>query len=192
MKRGNNMFLIVGLGNPENEYANTRHNMGFDTINKLAKQYHIDLNKSQFKGIYGTGIIENKKVLLLKPQTYMNLSGESIIEVIQFYKIDLKDVMIIYDDMDIEPGKIKIRKKGGAGSHNGMKSVIQNLTSEEFTRIRVGIGTPKDKYDKIQYVIGPISLEQDKEQLNKGTEKAKEAVIEIIKNGVDSAMNKFN
>lgn len=186
------MFLIVGLGNPENEYANTRHNMGFDTINKLAKQYAIEMNKNKFKGIYGAGMIGTEKVILLKPQTYMNLSGESVIEAIQFYKIDLENVIVIYDDMDVEPGKIKIRKKGGPGSHNGMKSVIQNLTSEEFTRIRVGIGTPKDKYDKIQYVIGPISLEQDKEQLNKGTEKAKEAVIEIIKNGVDSAMNKFN
>ena len=163
------MFLIVGLGNPENEYANTRHNMGFDTINKLAKQYAIEINKHKFKGIYGTGMIENEKVILLKPQTYMN-----------------------YDDMDVEPGKIKIRKKGGAGSHNGMKSVIQNLHSEEFTRIRVGIGTPENKEARIQYVIGNISSEEDKEKLNEGTEKAKEAIIEIMKNGVDSAMNQYN
>ena len=186
------MFLIVGLGNPENEYANTRHNMGFDTINKLAKQYTIEINKHKFKGIYGTGMTENEKVILLKPQTYMNLSGESVIEAIQFYKIDLEDIIVIYDDMDVEPGKIKIRKKGGAGSHNGMKSVIQNLHSEEFTRIRVGIGTPENKEARIQYVIGNISSEEDKEKLNEGTEKAKEAIIEIMKNGVDSAMNQYN
>ncbi len=186
------MFLIIGLGNPENEYANTRHNMGFDTINKLAKQYAIEINKHKFKGIYGIGMIENEKVILLKPQTYMNLSGESVIEAIQFYKLNLEDIIVIYDDMDVEPGKIKIRKKGGPGSHNGMKSVIQNLNSEEFTRIRVGIGTPEDKNDRIQYVIGKISSEEDKEKLNEGTDKAKDAVIEMIKHGVDSAMNKFN
>ena len=186
------MYLIVGLGNPENEYANTRHNMGFDTINKLAKQYGIEMNKHKFKGIYGTGMIENEKVILLKPQTYMNLSGESVIEAIQFYKINLEDIIVIYDDMDVEPGKIKIRKKGGPGSHNGMKSVVQNLNSEEFTRIRVGIGTPEYKNDRIQYVIGKISSEEDKEKLNVGTDNAKDAVIEMIKNGVDSAMNKFN
>ena len=186
------MFLIVGLGNPENEYANTRHNMGFDTINKLAKQYAIEMNKNKFKGIYGMGMIEKEKVILLKPQTYMNLSGESVIEAIQFYKIDLEDVIVIYDDMDVEPGKIKIRKKGGPGSHNGMKSVIQNLNSEEFTRIRVGIGIPEYKHDRIQYVIGKISSEEDLKTLNLGTDNAKDAVIEIIKNGVDSAMNKFN
>ena len=186
------MFLIVGLGNPENEYANTRHNMGFDTVNKLAKEYEIELNKNKFKGIYGTGIIENQKVIILKPQTYMNLSGESIIEIINFYKIELENLIIVYDDMDVEPGKIKIRKKGGAGSHNGMKSVIENLNSEEFARIRVGIGTPEYKNDKINYVIGKITSEKDKKNLDIGIDKAKEAIIEIIKNGVDSAMNKFN
>ncbi len=185
------MFLIVGLGNPENEYANTRHNMGFDTINKLGKQYSIEINKNKFKGIFGTGIIENEKVILLKPQTYMNLSGQSIIEAINFYKLDLKKVIVIYDDMDVKPGKIKIRKKGGPGAHNGMKSVIQSVNSEEFTRIRVGIGTPEFKNDKIQYVLGNISSE-DKEKLNIGIDNAKDAIVEIIKNGVDSAMNKFN
>lgn len=185
------MLLIVGLGNPENEYANTRHNMGFDTINKLAKEYKIEVNKFKFKGIYGTGSIEDEKVILLKPQTYMNLSGESISELMHFYKIDLADLIVIYDDMDVEPGKIKIRKKGGAGSHNGMKSVIHHLNSEEFSRIRVGIGKPKYENDRIDYVIGHISKEE-KEKLEVGIEKAKEAIVEIIKNGIDSAMNRFN
>ncbi len=186
------MVLIVGLGNPEQEYSNTRHNMGFNTVNKLAQEYEIELNKTKFKAIYGTGIIEDKKVIILKPQTYMNLSGESIIEVINFYKIDLKDMIVIYDDIDVEPGKIKIRKKGGAGSHNGMKSVIKNVKSEEFTRIRVGIGTPEHKNDMINYVIGKIPTEEEKDVLDKGTDKAKEAIKEILKNGIDSAMNKFN
>ena len=185
------MYLIVGLGNPEEDYSNTRHNMGFNVINKLAKQYNIEINKKRFKGLYGTGNIEGEKVILLKPQTYMNLSGEAIREIIDFYKIDVKDIIIIYDDIDIEPEIIKIRKKGGPGTHNGMKSVVEHLKTQEFTRIRVGIGSPKYKDDLINYVIGAIS-EEDIEKLDKGTTLAKDAIIEIIKNGVDIAMNKYN
>lgn len=186
------MFLIVGLGNPEEEYSNTRHNMGFDTINQISKEYKIEVNKKGFKGIYGTGIIENKKVVLLKPQTYMNLSGESVIEILNFYKIDLNKIIVIYDDIDVEPGKIKIRKKGGPGSHNGMKSVINSLKSEEFTRIRVGIGTPKYKNDMINYVIGKNMTQEERNVLDTGIKKAANAVAEIIEKGVDIAMNKFN
>ena len=185
------MYLIVGLGNPEKEYSKTRHNMGFNTINKLASQYNIKVDKKKFKALYGTGIIVEKKVILLKPQTYMNLSGESIIEVINFYKIPLKNLIVIYDDMDIEPGTIKIRKKGRAGSHNGMKSVIENVQSQEFTRIRVGIGTPKNKSNMINYVIGKIP-EEEIELLDDATTLAKNAIIEILKSNVDMAMNKFN
>lgn len=185
------MYLIVGLGNPEEEYSNTRHNMGFDTINKISKEYNIEINKNKFKGIYGTGMIENEKVILLKPQTYMNLSGESIIEAIKFYKIDINKIIVIYDDIDVKPGKIKIRKKGGSGSHNGMKSVINCLGSQEFSRIRVGIGMPEHKNDMINYVIGKVPNEEF-EKLDEGTKIAKEAVVEIIKNGIDIAMNKFN
>lgn len=185
------MYLIVGLGNPEEEYGNTRHNMGFDTINKIANKYNIEINKKNFKGLYGTGIIEGQKVILLKPQTYMNLSGESIKEAIDFYKIPEENLIIIYDDIDINPGIIKIRKKGGPGTHNGMKSVIQNIQTEKFPRVRIGIGKPEQKGELIQYVIGPINKE-DKEILDKATTRGKEAVIEIIKNGVDIAMNKFN
>ncbi len=184
------MYLIVGLGNPEEEYKNTRHNMGFNTINKLAKEYGIEVNKKKYKGLYGMGTIERKKVILLKPQTYMNLSGESIKEVLDFYKIDSNDVIVIYDDMDIEVGTIKIRKKGGPGSHNGMKSVVENIGTKDFPRVRVGIGRPEDN-DFIKYVIGPIP-EEEKEILDKATKKAKEAVVEILKIGVDNAMNKLN
>lgn len=185
------MYLIVGLGNPEEDYSKTRHNMGFNVINKLAKQYEIEVTKKKFKGLYGAGSVENEKVILLKPQTFMNLSGESIREIMDFYKITEEEIIIIYDDMDIEPGTIKIRKLGGAGGHNGMKSVIQHLNTQKFTRIRVGIGTPKNKEDSINYVIGAMSKE-DEEKLDKATTIAKDAIIEIIKNGVEKAMNKFN
>lgn len=185
------MYLIVGLGNPEEEYSNTRHNMGFDTINKIAKQYNIEVNKNKFKGLCGSGIIENKKVILLKPQTYMNLSGESIKETMDFYKIQQENLIIIYDDIDLEAGIIKIRKKGGPGTHNGMKSVISIIKTQEFARVRVGIGKPERKEQLIEYVIGKIP-DKDQKILDEATTKSKEALIEIIKNGVDIAMNKFN
>ncbi len=185
------MYLIVGLGNPENEYANTRHNMGFDTINEIAKNNNINITKTKFKGLYETGIIQGKKVILLKPQTYMNLSGESIKEIVEFYNIEKDEIIVIYDDIDIEKGNIKIRKKGSAGTHNGMKSVIKELGTTEFGRVRVGIGQPEFKNDMINYVIGKVPEEEQK-ILKQGVTKATEAVEEIIKNGIEMAMNKFN
>ena len=185
------MYLIVGLGNPEEDYSKTRHNMGFNVVNKIAKKYGIEINKKKFDSLYGEGIIENEKVILLKPQTYMNLSGKAIIQVVNFYKIPLENICVIYDDMDIEKGIIKIRKKGGAGSHNGMKSVVVELNSEDFARIRVGIGTPKFKDDSINYVIGAIPEEEVK-VLDEGTTKAADAMIAILKDGIEIAMNKFN
>lgn len=185
------MYLIVGLGNPEEEYANTRHNMGFDTINEIAKRNNVAITKLKFKGLYETAIIQGKKVILLKPQTYMNLSGESIKEVVNFYNIEPKEIIVIYDDIDIEKGKIKLRKKGGAGSHNGMKSVVEELNTTDFARIRVGIGQPEFKSDMINYVIGKVP-EDEQKILKEGTHKAAEAVEEILKNGIDIAMNKFN
>lgn len=185
------MYLIIGLGNPEPEYSNTRHNMGFDTINIIAQNNNINISKSKFKGLCETGIIQGKKVILLKPQTYMNLSGESVKEVVNFYNIELENIIVIYDDMDIEKGKIKIRKKGGSGSHNGMKSVIKELQFSEFARVRVGIGQPDFRNDMVNYVIGKVSEEEQK-ILQQGVNSAAEAVEEIIKNGIDIAMNKFN
>lgn len=185
------MYLIVGLGNPEEDYAGTRHNMGFDTLNKVAKQYNIEINKKKFDGLYGTGIMENEKVILLKPQTFMNLSGKSIKECIDFYKIDLENLIVIYDDIDIEKGVVKLRKQGGAGTHNGMKSVVECLGSEKFSRVRIGIGMPEHKGDLINYVIGYVP-DEEKEVLDQGCEVAKGAVIEIVKSGIDIAMNKIN
>ena len=185
------MYLIVGLGNPEKDYAKTRHNMGFNVINKLADKYAINISKDKFKGLVGSGTIEGEKVILLKPQTFMNLSGESVIECMNFYKIEKENLIIVYDDIDTEPGKIRIRKKGTAGTHNGMKSVVENINTEEFTRIRIGIGHPKNNEDMISYVIGGIP-EEDLIDLENGVEKGRDAVIELLKNGVDSAMNKYN
>ena len=185
------MYLIVGLGNPEPEYSKTRHNMGFDVINELSKKYDIKVEKQGFDALYGTGMIENEKVILCKPQTYMNLSGESIIQFVNYYKIDIENVIIIYDDIDIEPGIVKLRKKGGAGSHNGMKSVIENLKATNFPHVRIGTGKPLIKSDLINYVIGKVSNE-DYEILLNGINTGREAVEEIVKNGVDRAMNVIN
>ncbi len=185
------MYLIVGLGNPENEYAKTRHNMGFDTINNIANKHKIEMNRTKFNAIFGSGTINNEKVVLVKPQTYMNLSGIAVREFVKFYKLEKKDIIIIYDDMDIEKGIVKIRKKGGPGNHNGMKSVVQEVVTTDFPRIRIGIGTPDYKNDAINYVIGHVP-DEEYEILQTGVKKASEAVEEIIKNGIDIAMNKYN
>lgn len=185
------MYLIVGLGNPGKEYEKTRHNMGFMTIDKLSQKMNVELQKEDFKGIYGKTIFNNEKVILLKPLTYMNLSGESIIEIVNFYKIPLENIIVIYDDIDIEIGKFKIRKKGSSGTHNGMKSVIQNLGSTEFARIRVGIGKPQSNEDLANFVLKKIS--EDEERLFIETvDRVAEAIITIITDGIDIAMNKYN
>ena len=184
------MYLIVGLGNPEEKYSKTRHNMGFDVINKLAGKYDIQVTKNKFEGLYGTGTIEGERIVLLKPQTYMNLSGNSVVKFMNFYKLDLKDIIIIYDDFDIEEGTIRIRKNGSAGTHNGMKSVIGALGSEEFVRIRIGIGDKEDS-NAIEHVISKL-LDEEYKILLKGIDKGIEAVIEILKNGIDSSMNHYN
>lgn len=185
------MYLIIGLGNPESDYSKTRHNMGFNVINKLSEKYGIEVNKSKFKGLVGNGTIEGEKVVLLKPQTFMNLSGESLIEAMKFYKLSETEIVVIYDDMDINPGAIRIRKNGSAGTHNGMRSIMQHLKNENFIRVRVGIGKPTEHIDIITHVIGHIPEEEQK-ILDEGVNVAKDAVIEIIKYGADYAMNKFN
>ena len=185
------MYIIIGLGNPEPEYSNTRHNMGFDVINKLAKENDISLNRTKFNAIYGTGIIEGEKVILIKPQTFRNNSGESVIEFVNFYKEPLENAIVIYDDMDTDIGTIRIRAKGGPGSHNGMKSMVSCLNSENFSRIRIGIGRPSGEYDRIDYVIGQID-EEEKKILEQGQNEAVEAIKYWIKNGIDNTMNKYN
>lgn len=185
------MYLIVGLGNPEDKYSNTRHNMGFDVINELSKECDIKVSKSKFDAFYGMGEINGKKVILAKPQTYMNLSGESVIKFKKFYKLSNKNIIVIYDDMDLNIGDIRLKAKGGPGTHNGMKSVVDNLNTEEFIRVRVGIGTPKYKDDIINYVLEQVP-KREREILDGSIIKAKDSIIEILKNGIDRAMNKFN
>lgn len=185
------MYLIAGLGNPEPEYFRTRHNMGFDVVNQIAEENDIKINRTKFEALYGTGNIQGEKVIVVKPQTYMNLSGKSIVKFIDFYKIPLENIIVIFDDMDIEKGIIKIRKKGGPGTHNGMKSVVNSLGSEDFARVRVGIGRPKQEEDIINYVIDKIT-DDEYELIKKGIEKATKAVEEILKSDIDMAMNKYN
>lgn len=185
------MYIVVGLGNPEEDYSRTRHNMGFNVINEIAKEYDVLLNKKKFGAIYGEILLSSEKVIFVKPQTYMNLSGTSVKQFVDFYKVPMKNLIIIYDDMDIEKGSIKIRKKGGPGNHNGMKSVEKEISSDTFPRIRVGIGTPEFKNDIINYVLGHIPEEEYK-ILQNGIKEATSATIDIIKNGIDYAMNKYN
>ena len=185
------MYIIVGLGNPGDKYEKTRHNVGFNVIDLLAKEYSIDVSKIKHKALIGEGRVGTEKVILVKPMTYMNLSGESIREAMDFYRVDPQQILVIYDDMDLEKGIIKIRKKGGAGSHNGMKSVIKELGTEEFPRIRVGIGKPEGPYDKINYVIGHIPNEEY-EVLKQGINQATKGVTAILTQGIDVAMNQYN
>lgn len=185
------MYLIVGLGNPENQYAKTRHNMGFDVINEISKRYKIDVTKEKFNGLYGTGEIEDKKVILLKPQTYMNLSGQALVKFADYYKIEKENIIVVFDDKDIEEGTIRVRKQGGPGTHNGMKSVVQELKTEDFARVRIGIGSEDEIFDMVGFVINRLSDEKY-EKLKPGIEKGAEAVISILKDGIDIAMNKFN
>ena len=185
------MYLIVGLGNPEPEYSKTRHNMGFDVINELSEKFNINIDKKGFKALYGIGMIENQKVILCKPQTYMNLSGDSIIEILNFYKIPRDKLIVIYDDVDTDVGRIKIRKKGSSGGHNGMKSIIHNLKTEDFSRVRIGVGAPIFREMLIGYVINKVS-DSEYKQLREGIKSGAESIQEILKNGIDSAMNKYN
>lgn len=183
------MFLIVGLGNPGKEYEDTRHNIGFKVVDNIAKEYNIQINRQKFKGIYGEGFINGEKVILLKPTTYMNLSGESVREVVNFYNIENDEILIIYDDISLDVGKLRIREKGSAGGHNGIKSIIAHLGSEVFSRIKIGVGQPNS--DLVKHVLGKFSKEE-MVTLDESIEAATNATAEIIKNDVKTAMNQFN
>ncbi len=186
------MYLVAGLGNPGSQYDMTRHNIGFATIDYIANENNISIKKLKYKALYGELSVNGEKVLFVKPQTYMNLSGESIREFCSFYKIPPENVIIVCDDISIEPGKIRIRRKGSAGGHNGLKSIIYQLISEDFVRIRIGVGNPAHKdYDLADYVLGHFGKDEIP-VLEDAIIKASKAVFEIIKNNVDSAMNKYN
>ena len=186
------MYLIAGLGNPTKQYEHTRHNIGFDTITYLADHYHISMNTKKFRGICGTGVIEGQKVLLLMPQTYMNLSGQSVSEAAAFYKLDpAAEVIVIYDDIALEPGNIRVRKKGSAGGHNGIKNIIAHLGTQEFQRIRIGVGEKPKEYDLADYVLGRFSAE-DRKLVEEAFANAADAVRLMVQGKTDEAMNLYN
>ena len=186
------MYIIAGLGNPTQQYDHTRHNIGFDTITYLADRYHITMNTKKFQAICGTGVIEGQKVLLLKPQTYMNLSGNSIGEAVNFYKLDpATEVIVIYDDIALEPGYIRVRKKGSAGGHNGIKDIIAHLGTQEFQRIRVGVGEKPKDYDLAAYVLGHFAAE-DRKKVEEAIAQAADAVELMVRDRADEAMNLYN
>ena len=186
------MYIIAGLGNPTQQYDHTRHNIGFDTITYLADRYHITMNTKKFQAICGTGVIEGQKVLLLKPQTYMNLSGNSIGEAVNFYKLDpATEVIVIYDDIALEPGYIRVRKKGSAGGHNGIKDIIAHLGTQEFKRVRVGVGEKPKNYDLAAYVLGHFAAE-DRKKVEEAIAQAADAVELMVQDRADEAMNLYN
>lgn len=183
------MFLIVGLGNPGKEYENTRHNIGFDAIDEIAQNFNIELNKKKFKGVCGEGFIGGEKVILLKPSTFMNLSGESVREVLDFYKLTEEEVLVIYDDISLDVGKIRIREKGSAGGHNGIKSIISHMGTDVFSRIKIGVGQPKG--DLVNHVLGKFSKEE-RSDLDEVIVAVVKAAKVIVNNDTKEAMNKFN
>ncbi len=186
------MYIIAGLGNPGSKYVNTRHNVGFEALDAVAAKYNISIKKQKFNGLFGEGTIEGEKVVLVKPQTFMNLSGECIRDFKNWYKVDNSQIIIIYDDVSLPLGKMRIRPKGSAGGHNGIKNIIYQTGSEVFPRIKIGVGSPENPdYDLADYVLGKIST-REVEILVPVAVKAAEAVGEIIRNGVELAMSKFN
>lgn len=185
------MKIIVGLGNPEKKYDGTRHNIGFSVIDRICEEYHIPLDMKKHKGLCGKGVLAGEKVVLVKPLTYMNLSGECVREVTDFYKVTPQDVIVIFDDISLPPGKIRIRPKGSAGGHNGIKSIIAHLNSEEFPRIKCGIGDKPKGYDLADYVLSRFTKEELPD-IEEGRQKALKACECMILQGIDAAMNQYN
>lgn len=185
------LFVVVGLGNPGRAYANTRHNVGFDTIDLLAERNNIKINKIKFKSVYGEGTIGNEKVLLVKPQTFMNNSGITVRDIYQFYKLPIENIIVIVDDIDIPFATVRIRGKGSAGSHNGLKSIIYLLQRDDFPRVKIGIGKKQDNQDLADFVLSRFSKD-DQEIIESSILTGAESVEAIIKEGLDQAMNKFN
>lgn len=186
------MFLIAGLGNPGRQYEKTRHNMGFDTIDELIDRHRIPQGGIAHKAMYGKGMIAGEKVLAVKPLTYMNLSGEAIREYVNYYKMHPEtELIVIYDDIDLDPGQIRIRKKGSAGGHNGIKSIIAQIGTQNFYRIKVGVGAKPKGWDLADYVLGRFSPEE-RELVDKAICDAADAVGMILKDGIEAAMNHYN
>ena len=185
------MHLIVGLGNPTKQYEGTRHNVGFETIDRIAAENHISVEEKKHKALYGSGYIEGEKVILAKPQTFMNLSGESVRELSDYYKIPAENIIVIYDDISLDVGQLRIREKGSAGGHNGIKNIILHLGTEVFPRIKVGVGEKPKGWDLADYVLGRYSAE-DRKIIDEAQKEAAEAVKLMVMDDVRGAMNRYN
>lgn len=185
------MFIIVGLGNPGAKYAGTRHNMGFCVIDELADKFAIKVSEHKHKALIGKGMIGGEKVILVKPQTFMNLSGESVRQVLDFYKLDNDSLIVVYDDISLDVGQLRVRKKGSAGGHNGIKNIIAHLGSQEFDRVRVGVGEKPEKMDLIDHVLGVFSKDEQA-VIREAVKDAALAVEMMVSEGTDKAMNIYN
>lgn len=185
------MYLIAGLGNPTKEYDKTRHNVGFSVIDVLADRYRIDISEKKHKALCGRGVIEGQMVLLLKPQTFMNLSGESIRAAADYYKIEPEEMIVIYDDISLDPGQLRIRLKGSAGGHNGIKNIIANLGTQDFPRIKVGVGAKPPRMDLADYVLSRFGAGEQK-LMEEAFGEAAEAAVMMMTDGAERAMNHFN
>ena len=183
------MKLIVGLGNPGKKYEHTRHNMGFDAVDLFAEQAKIDVDKDSFKSLIGRGKVFDEDIYILKPQTFMNLSGEAVREFVSYFKVPLEDIIVVYDDMALAPGKIRLRASGSSGGHKGMQNIIEQLNSEDIKRIRIGIGEPT--YDTIDYVLSK-PLKDEKPLIDQAIETAADAIKDILKMNFEKAMSKYN
>ena len=185
------MYAVIGLGNPGTKYNGTKHNVGFDAIDCLSIRNNVKLNKIKHKSVYCEVNISGEKVLLVKPQTYMNNSGITVLDIYKYHNIPIENIIVIYDDIDINVGSVRIRKKGSAGSHNGMKSIIYHLKDDSFPRVRIGVGRPKENEDLANYVLNKFNKE-DRKIVDDIIEQAALAVEEIIKSDIDKAMNLYN
>ena len=185
------MYIIVGLGNPTRQYEGTKHNVGFDTIDYLIDEYQIPSSGTGHKALFGKGMIAGQKVIVAKPMTYMNLSGECIRQVMDYYKVDPSEFIVIYDDISLVPGGIRIRKKGSAGGHNGIKNIIAHLGTQEFPRVRIGVGEKPARMDLADYVLGHFPKEET-ETMTTAFKDGAAAVVDMMTEGVEAAMNHFN
>lgn len=186
------MYVIAGLGNPEKKYFGSRHNVGFSVIDALSDKYEIELTETKFKAAFGKGRIGTERVILVKPLTYMNLSGEAIRPLCDYFKVDpTTDLIVISDDVELDVGNLRIRPKGSHGGHNGLKNIIAQLGNSDFCRVRVGVGKKPKEYDMVDWVLGHFQGE-DEVAIKESVSRAADAVVEIMENGVDSAMNLFN
>lgn len=185
------MYVIAGLGNPGKEYEHTRHNVGFEVVDRLAERYDIPLTERKHRAYCGKGLIGGQKVMLVKPQTFMNLSGESVKSAADFYQIPAEQVIVVYDDVSLDPGQLRIRTKGSAGGHNGMKNIIARMGTQEFPRVKVGVGAKPERMDLADYVLSRFS-KGEWEMMEDAFNEAAEAVAVLISDGAEAAMNRFN